>query len=67
MGVLCALYTQNVLAEMKDAPLLQCRYGWAKDMDSALKHYVEHMKIECNKQQPRCRRNNKWNRRSLDS
>ena len=59
MGVLCALYTQNVLAEMKDAPLLQSRYGWAKDMDSALKHYVEHMKIECNKQQPRCRRNNK--------
>ena len=58
VGVLCALYKQNVLAEMKDAPLLNSRYGWAREMDTSLKHYIEHMKSECNKQQPRCSRNN---------
>ena len=55
---MCALHAECVGRD-EGCALLQCRYGWAKDMDSALKHYVEHMKIECNKQQPRCRRNNK--------
>ena len=53
VGVLCAIYKQGVLDEMKVAPLMSCRYGWARDMDTAMEHYIEHLKMECNKQQPR--------------
>ena len=56
VGVLCAIYKQDVLDEMKEAPMLNGQYGWAREMDTALQHYIEHLKIVCNKQQPRCRR-----------
>ena len=55
VGVMCAIYQKDVLPEMKVAPMLDRRYGWSRDIDSALEHYCDHLQLVCSKKKPRCR------------
>jgi hypothetical protein len=38
---------------MKEAKAMDKKYGWARDMDAAVDHYLKFLKVICNRQQPR--------------
>ena len=47
VGVLCGIYRNDVLGQLRDAPMLDPRYGFARGIISALDHYVKHLIIVC--------------------
>ncbi len=52
-GVLVRVYRQNLLPQMRDAPMMHTRYSWARSINQSLDHYINYLITVCNR--------NKWN------
>jgi hypothetical protein len=48
-GVLCSIYQDDVMQKIMDAPLMDPKYTWSRNIINALDHYCEHLKIFCNR------------------
>ena len=49
VGVLCTIYQTNLLPKIMDAPLMDIKYTWARNIISALDHFCEYLQVYCNR------------------
>ena len=49
IGTMCAIYYNDLMAKIMEAPLMHLKYTWSRNIVTALDHLCNHLKIECNK------------------
>ena len=48
-GVLCGVYKENLLDQLQGCPVMDQKYGWARNIFTALDHWCEFLKAECSR------------------